>query len=162
MKTRNVSTANTLALSRVCSYYLLVWRGERNGVVRCGNGGILWCGMVICYLVWFHACCGMGDVMYYSDDGYKLTYLGYDYLAIKTLVQRGLISGVGRRIGVGKESGMHACCERKSLFSLSHQVHARKVKLIVYLLSSISFPVECARLFFPEVSVSASPHLSDY
>jgi RIO kinase 2 len=40
-----------------------------------------------------------------ADDGYRLTYLGYDFLAVKTLVQRGLISGVGRRIGVGKESG---------------------------------------------------------
>ncbi|CAM6050463.1 unnamed protein product [Sphagnum compactum] len=37
-------------------------------------------------------------------DGYRLTNLGYDFLAIKTMVSRGLISGVGRQIGVGKES----------------------------------------------------------
>ena len=37
-------------------------------------------------------------------DGYRLTYLGYDYLAIKTLVNRGVITGVGRQIGVGKEA----------------------------------------------------------
>ncbi|KAF6256260.1 Serine/threonine-protein kinase RIO2 [Scenedesmus sp. NREL 46B-D3] len=37
-------------------------------------------------------------------DGYRLTYMGYDFLAIKTLVARGHISGVGRQIGVGKES----------------------------------------------------------
>ncbi|KAL9251585.1 Serine/threonine-protein kinase rio2-like protein [Drosera capensis] len=37
-------------------------------------------------------------------DGYRLTYLGYDFLAIKTLVNRGVITGVGRQIGVGKES----------------------------------------------------------
>ncbi|KAL4854074.1 Serine/threonine-protein kinase rio2 [Chlorella vulgaris] len=37
-------------------------------------------------------------------DGYRLTYLGYDYLAIKALVNRGVISSVGRQIGVGKES----------------------------------------------------------
>jgi RIO-like serine/threonine protein kinase len=30
--------------------------------------------------------------------------MGYDFLAIKTLVARGHISGVGRQIGVGKES----------------------------------------------------------
>jgi RIO kinase 2 len=30
--------------------------------------------------------------------------MGYDFLAIKTLVQRGHICGVGRQIGVGKES----------------------------------------------------------
>lgn len=41
-------------------------------------------------------------------DGYRLTNLGYDFLAIKTMVSRGLISGVGRQIGVGKESGMHS------------------------------------------------------
>eukprot|EP00271_Cylindrocystis_brebissonii_P018246 TRINITY_DN5088_c1_g1_i1.p1 TRINITY_DN5088_c1_g1~~TRINITY_DN5088_c1_g1_i1.p1 ORF type:complete len:701 (-),score=201.61 TRINITY_DN5088_c1_g1_i1:83-2185(-) len=37
-------------------------------------------------------------------DGYRLTNLGYDYLALKALVKRGHITAVGRRIGVGKES----------------------------------------------------------
>ncbi|KAF3628346.1 Serine/threonine-protein kinase RIO2 [Capsicum annuum] len=37
-------------------------------------------------------------------DGFRLTYLGYDFLAIKTLVNRGIFSGVGRQLGVGKES----------------------------------------------------------
>ncbi|PAN27166.1 hypothetical protein PAHAL_5G063200 [Panicum hallii] len=37
-------------------------------------------------------------------DGYRLTYLGYDFLAIKTLVSRGVFASVGRQIGVGKES----------------------------------------------------------
>ena len=37
-------------------------------------------------------------------DGFRLTNLGYDYLAIKTFVNRGLIVGLGRQIGVGKES----------------------------------------------------------
>jgi len=37
-------------------------------------------------------------------DGYRLTTLGYDFLAIRALVARGSISGVGRQIGVGKES----------------------------------------------------------
>ncbi|XP_020584035.1 serine/threonine-protein kinase rio2 isoform X2 [Phalaenopsis equestris] len=37
-------------------------------------------------------------------DGYRLTYLGYDFLAIKVLVNRGVFSSVGRQIGVGKES----------------------------------------------------------
>lgn len=39
------------------------------------------------------------------DDGFRLTYLGYDFLAIKTLVNRGVFVAVGRQIGVGKESG---------------------------------------------------------
>eukprot|EP00850_Spirogloea_muscicola_P016919 SM000141S00863 [mRNA] locus=s141:176585:181138:+ [translate_table: standard] len=37
-------------------------------------------------------------------DGFRLTNLGYDYLAIKTLCNRGLITAIGRQIGVGKES----------------------------------------------------------
>merc|ERR1712130_775365 len=37
-------------------------------------------------------------------DGYRLTYLGYDYLAIKTLLKRGSICSVGPQIGVGKEA----------------------------------------------------------
>ncbi|CAI0419219.1 unnamed protein product [Linum tenue] len=37
-------------------------------------------------------------------DGFRLTYLGYDFLAIRTLVNRGVIVSVGRQIGVGKES----------------------------------------------------------
>eukprot|EP00742_Colponemidia_sp_Colp-10_P005119 GILJ01005467.1.p1 GENE.GILJ01005467.1~~GILJ01005467.1.p1 ORF type:complete len:487 (+),score=83.54 GILJ01005467.1:39-1463(+) len=40
-------------------------------------------------------------------DGYKLTYMGYDYLALKTFVKRGFISGLGRKIGVGKESDIY-------------------------------------------------------
>ncbi|MQM23015.1 hypothetical protein Taro_056075, partial [Colocasia esculenta] len=37
-------------------------------------------------------------------DGFRLTYLGYDFLAIKTLVNRGVFAAVGRQIGVGKAS----------------------------------------------------------
>eukprot|EP00854_Cymbomonas_tetramitiformis_P002976 gene2976-3792_t len=37
-------------------------------------------------------------------DGYRLTYMGYDFLALKSLLNRGVITGVGRQIGVGKES----------------------------------------------------------
>jgi RIO kinase 2 len=37
-------------------------------------------------------------------DGFRLTYLGYDFLAIKTMVNRGVFCSVGRQIGVGKES----------------------------------------------------------
>ena len=40
-------------------------------------------------------------------DGYRLTTLGYDYLALRAFVSKGLISGVGTRIGVGKESDIY-------------------------------------------------------
>ena len=48
-------------------------------------------------------------ISFLTDDGYRLTYLGYDFLAIKTLVNRGVFASVGRQIGVGKESGTWQC-----------------------------------------------------
>ncbi|XP_018907900.2 uncharacterized protein RIOK2 [Bemisia tabaci] len=40
-------------------------------------------------------------------DGYRLTNSGYDYLALKTLVSRGVVSSFGNQIGVGKESNIY-------------------------------------------------------
>ncbi|EWM22057.1 rio kinase [Nannochloropsis gaditana] len=40
-------------------------------------------------------------------DGYRLTFGGYDILALKTLLARGHISGVGQKVGVGKESDIY-------------------------------------------------------
>ena len=37
-------------------------------------------------------------------DGYRLSYLGYDILALHTLQARGIIASVGAQIGIGKES----------------------------------------------------------
>ncbi|SPO32784.1 related to RIO2 protein [Ustilago trichophora] len=37
-------------------------------------------------------------------DGYRLTYGGYDYLALRAFSKRDSVAAVGRRIGVGKES----------------------------------------------------------
>ncbi|KAA8904572.1 hypothetical protein TRICI_005442 [Trichomonascus ciferrii] len=37
-------------------------------------------------------------------DGYRLSYLGYDYLALKALVKRDSVLAVGNQIGIGKES----------------------------------------------------------
>lgn len=41
------------------------------------------------------------------EEGYRLTYGGYDYLALHALASRGSVSGVGRQIGVGKESDVY-------------------------------------------------------
>lgn len=41
-----------------------------------------------------------------ADDGYRLTYGGYDYLAMRALSKRDSMYSVGNQIGVGKESGM--------------------------------------------------------
>ncbi|KAJ3386557.1 hypothetical protein HDU84_001466 [Entophlyctis sp. JEL0112] len=40
-------------------------------------------------------------------DGYRLTYGGFDYLALKTLARRGSVCSVGNQIGVGKESDIY-------------------------------------------------------
>lgn len=40
------------------------------------------------------------------DDGYRLTYGGYDYLAMRALSKRDSMYSVGNQIGVGKESGV--------------------------------------------------------
>ncbi|CAD5210124.1 unnamed protein product [Bursaphelenchus xylophilus] len=40
-------------------------------------------------------------------DGYRLTTLGYDYLALHTLRSRGVVGAVGNQIGVGKESDVY-------------------------------------------------------
>jgi RIO kinase 2 len=37
-------------------------------------------------------------------DGYRLSYLGFDILALHALVARGIVTSVGNQIGVGKES----------------------------------------------------------
>ena len=40
-------------------------------------------------------------------DGYRLTNSGYDILALKNLVSKGLISALGDKIGIGKESDIY-------------------------------------------------------
>ena len=42
-----------------------------------------------------------------SVDGYRLTILGYDYLALKALCTRNVVGSVGNKIGVGKESDVY-------------------------------------------------------
>lgn len=44
-------------------------------------------------------------------DGYKLTSLGYDFLAMRAFVQQGVLTGVGQKIGVGKESDIFMVCD---------------------------------------------------
>jgi len=39
--------------------------------------------------------------------GYRLTYVGYDCLAVRSLVQRGVLAALGDRMGVGKESDVY-------------------------------------------------------
>ncbi|KAJ1451786.1 Rio2, N-terminal-domain-containing protein [Pelagophyceae sp. CCMP2097] len=40
-------------------------------------------------------------------DGYRLTWSGYDFLALNVLQRRGIVDRVGRKIGEGKESDVY-------------------------------------------------------
>lgn len=42
-------------------------------------------------------------------DGYSLNFIGYDYLAIHTLMKRGVLVKIGPKLGVGKESDVFIC-----------------------------------------------------
>lgn len=44
-------------------------------------------------------------------DGYRLTFNGYDYLAMKSMLNRNTIYGVGTTIGVGKESDIYSATD---------------------------------------------------
>ncbi|KAF8343166.1 RIO1-domain-containing protein [Cantharellus anzutake] len=45
-------------------------------------------------------------------DGYRLTYGGYDYLALRALSKRDTVYSVGNKIGVGKESDIYVVADR--------------------------------------------------
>eukprot|EP00308_Calcidiscus_leptoporus_P024341 CAMPEP_0119398156 /NCGR_PEP_ID=MMETSP1334-20130426/140701_1 /TAXON_ID=127549 /ORGANISM="Calcidiscus leptoporus, Strain RCC1130" /LENGTH=585 /DNA_ID=CAMNT_0007422013 /DNA_START=182 /DNA_END=1939 /DNA_ORIENTATION=+ len=46
-------------------------------------------------------------------DSYRLTFKGYDYLAIKTMSKRGTLASMGIQIGVGKESDIFTVCNQE-------------------------------------------------
>jgi len=46
-----------------------------------------------------------------SVNGFRLTIMGYDYLALKALSSKGSVHGVGNMIGVGKESDVYVCSD---------------------------------------------------
>ena len=46
-------------------------------------------------------------------SGYKLTFLGYDYLALNVFFKRGTIKKVLSKVGVGKESDIYQCLNEK-------------------------------------------------
>ena len=44
---------------------------------------------------------------HFTVCGYRLTFTGYDYLALKVFASRDILFSVGNQIGVGKEAGMN-------------------------------------------------------
>ncbi|OBZ79160.1 Serine/threonine-protein kinase rio2 [Grifola frondosa] len=48
-----------------------------------------------------------------EDDGYRLTYGGYDYLAMRAMSKRDSVYSVGNQIGVGKESDIYIVADNQ-------------------------------------------------
>ena len=68
-----------------------------SNISKLRNGGI----MKILSLLLRHKLIAHEQLNY---NGYRLSYLGFDILALRTLLSRGIICSVGSQIGVGKES----------------------------------------------------------
>ena len=65
-------------------------------------------------------------------DGYSLNYLGYDYLAINTLIKQGILVKIGSKIGVGKESDVYICYVKNTSSEISEEQYA-KIKEEIYM-----------------------------
>eukprot|EP00760_Papus_ankaliazontas_P032921 PhM_4_TR6082/c0_g1_i1/m.74623/K07179/RIOK2; RIO kinase 2 len=44
-------------------------------------------------------------------DGYSMKYSGYDYLALHVFRRRGVLTGIGKMVGCGKESDIYVGCD---------------------------------------------------
>lgn len=74
----------------------------------------------------------LGDLMEYglvayekqkAYEGYRLTWKGSDYIALQSLMKRGLLDMVGCRIGVGKEADVHiASCNGRTVALKIHRL----------------------------------------
>jgi len=59
-------------------------------------------------------------------SGYALTYMGYDYLALKVFIKRGYIRKVLCKIGCGKESDIYICEAGKGPDAMDLKKNANK------------------------------------
>jgi len=62
-------------------------------------------------------------------DGYRLTYSGYDYLALKAMSSRNTLNAIGNKLGVGKESDIY----------LATNANGEEIVLKLHRLGRISF-----------------------
>ena len=75
-------------------------------------------------------------------DGFRLTTAGYDFLALRSLMQHGAITEVGRKIGVGKESDIFVVrnSDEVELALKLHRLGRRSFRNIIkvcYILSTL-------------------------
>ncbi|PPQ88631.1 hypothetical protein CVT25_010207 [Psilocybe cyanescens] len=79
-------------------------------------------------------------------DGYRLTYGGYDFLAMRALSKRDSMHSVGNQIGVGKESDIYIVADAEGnemVLKLHRQVHIffaeSKFSICFFSLGRVSF-----------------------
>ena len=56
-------------------------------------------------------------------EGYSLNFLGYDFLAIHSLIKQGILVQIGTKIGVGKESDVYLCYVKKVNSEISDELY---------------------------------------
>ena len=56
-------------------------------------------------------------------EGYSLNYLGYDFLAIHSLIKQGILVQIGTKIGVGKESDVYLCYVKNVNSEISDELY---------------------------------------
>ena len=54
-------------------------------------------------------------------DGYSLNFLGYDFLAIHSVIKQGILVQIGTKIGVGKESDVYLCYVKNTNSEISEE-----------------------------------------
>lgn len=77
---------------------------KRNLVSRVQNARCAFFHYLAKRCTWLTAASGTPII----DDGYRLTYGGYDFLAMRAMSKRDTVQSVGNQIGVGKESGAYS------------------------------------------------------
>ena len=76
--------------------------------------------------------------MVLSGCGYRLTFLGYDYLALKALANRDVLYSIGSMIGVGKESGEDGFGKALTDTHTTHSLSLSLSVLDVYVVANAS------------------------
>lgn len=71
--------------------------------------------------------------------GYRLTTLGYDYLALRALVKRGVIHSIGRSLGVGKEADVFLVSATEELLDAHPDLEMPHLAMKLHRLGRTSF-----------------------
>ena len=91
-------------ISHRTNFWLKEWRSQQDSWFPCQTKFDCKSSELQMWLILLRTVCSWA-IISTLDDGYRLTYGGYDYLAMRALSKRDSMYSVGNQIGVGKESG---------------------------------------------------------